>query len=91
MKYDEKALEAAWQAMWAKTDNMGDIFPECLRDAISAYCEKAGVVMVPRDPTDEMVSSACMDGLRSARSGHTIETQVHAIYAAMIRASQEEE
>lgn len=67
MKYDEKALEDALQAMWSKTDNMGDIFPECLRDAISAYCEKAGVAMVSTHVLE--TAANCINDLADGAEG----------------------
>jgi hypothetical protein len=91
MKYDEKALKAAQEAFIGCPYIPSD---RELIGAISAYCEKAGVVMVPREPTDVM----CFRGYHAPpsfgmadNSTELYRQQVGPVYAAMISASQEEE
>lgn len=91
MKYDEKALKAAQEAFIGCPYIPSD---RELIGAISAYCEKAGVVMVPKEPTDGM----CLAGYEAERSYGMCDNkrelarqECEHVYAAMIRASQEEE
>jgi hypothetical protein len=95
MKLDPKALEAAAKAICASscqswreppynslhTDSLNNIWRSNAKAAISAYCEKAGVVMVPVSLLDEM----------TADKQWNIRPEMHREIREMIRASQEEE
>lgn len=52
MKFDEKALEAAGQALFDNCDRTEDAYPEGVKAAIEAYCNAAGVVMVERETVE---------------------------------------
>lgn len=46
----EKGIEAAIQAFYS----LGDSMQDRMKKAIKAYIDASGMVMVPREPTDEM-------------------------------------
>lgn len=84
MKYDPKALEAMIDSF-----NFG-ASPEQILDV---YCEKAGVVMVPREPTwgIEAMSGAGAEQIPAEVGRGEAGDMACNVYCAMIRASQEEE
>ena len=60
-------------------------------DAILAALKEAGYAVTPVEPSNDMIASATMDGLRSARNGDSIDKQIGVIWSAMLAASQEQE
>lgn len=55
--------------------------------AILAALDGAGLAVVPRKMTDDMIAAAVMDGLRCARNGESTQVQIAAIWEAAIAMS----
>lgn len=91
MKYDEKAIKEAIRVFYSQFPEMEieEYEVDDMQAAISAYCEKAGVDMVPREQIQSLYNNA-----ETIAFLHRSDNEVLAfceLVRQMIRASQEEE
>lgn len=93
MKLDPKAISAAIDAFNERQHILAKSSAPYMQAAISAYCEKAGVVMVPREPTwgIEAMSGAGAEQIPAEVGRGEAGAMACNVYRAMIHAYQEGE